>query len=108
MGDTYTEQGATAKDDKDGDISSKISISGSVNTSKAGKYTITYSVKNSSGKTVTKTRTITVKAKEVPKESENKTKENTTNPEEKNTSTGNDTTPTEKNTTTATNDVGSE
>ena len=66
VGETYTELGATAKDDKDGDISSKIAISGSVNTSKAGKYTITYSVKNSSGKTVTKTRTITVNAKETP------------------------------------------
>lgn len=80
VGETYTELGATAKDDKDGDISSKISISGSVNTSKAGKYTITYSVKNSNGKTVTKTRTITVNAKETtPAEKPNKDngKENT-------------------------------
>ncbi len=80
VGETYTELGATAKDDKDGDISSKIAISGSVNTSKAGKYTITYSVKNSRGKTVTKTRTITVNAKETtPTEKPNKDngKENT-------------------------------
>ena len=74
VGDTYTEQGATAKDDTDGDISSKITISGSVNTSKAGKYTISYSVKNSKGKTTTVKRTITVKAKETPK-TENKTEE---------------------------------
>ena len=87
VGDTYTEQGATAKDDKDGDISSKISISGSVNTSKAGKYTITYSVKNSNGKTVTKTRTITVKAKETVKEPDKKPAENTTG--DKNTTTEN-------------------
>ena len=86
VGDTYSEQGATAKDDKDGDISSKISISGSVNTSKAGKYTITYSVKNSNGKTVTKTRTITVKAKEPVKEPE-KPAENTTGNDGKNTTT---------------------
>ena len=79
VGETYKEEGAIAKDDKDGDISSKISISGTVNTSKAGKYTITYSVKNSSGKTATKTRTITVKAKEQEKtpEKNNTTKENT-------------------------------
>ena len=85
VGDTYTEQGATAKDDTDGDISSKITISGSVNTSKAGKYTISYSVKNSKGKTSTAKRTINVKAKETPKP-ENKTeeKENTT-PEATNT-----------------------
>ena len=91
VGDTYTEQGATAKDDKDGDISNKISISGSVNTSKAGKYTITYSVKNSNGKTVTKTRIITVKAKEPVKEPDKKPSENTTGEGDKNT-TGNNTT----------------
>lgn len=66
VGETYTELGATARDDKDGDISSRISISGSVNTSKAGKYTITYSVKNSNGKETKKTRTITVNAKKIP------------------------------------------
>ena len=84
VGDTYTEQGATAKDDKDGDISSKIQYDGYVNTSAAGKYTIKYSVKNSNGKTVTKTRTITVKAKEPVKEPE-KPAENTTGDDNKNT-----------------------
>jgi penicillin-binding protein 1A len=88
VGDKYTEQGATAKDDTDGDISNKISTSGSVDTSKAGKYTITYKVKNSKGKESTATRTITVKAKETPKKEdkkeENKTEGNTT-PEKENT-----------------------
>lgn len=79
IGDTYTEQGATAKDDTDGDISNKITTSGTVNTSKAGKYTISYTVKNSKGKTTTVKRTITVKAKETPKpESKPEEKENTT------------------------------
>ena len=64
VGDTYIEKGATAKDDKDGDITEKIKISGSVNTSKAGTYTINYSVKNSVDKETTKTRTIVVKDKE--------------------------------------------
>ncbi len=104
VGDTYTEQGATAKDDKDGDISSKISITGSVNTSKAGKYTVTYSVKNSSGKTVTKTRTITVK--ESVKEPENKNNqnenkipdENQNTPPDGNTTPSENTTPTENTT----------
>lgn len=83
VGDTYTEQGATAKDDTDGDLTNKISTSGSVNTSKAGKYTVTYTVKNSKGKTATVKRTITVKAKDTPKkeEKENKTENNTTKPE---------------------------
>ena len=79
VGDTYTEKGATAKDDTDGDISNKITTSGTVNTSKAGKYTISYSVKNSKGKTTTVKRTITVKAKETPKpESKPEEEENTT------------------------------
>lgn len=96
VGDTYTEQGATAKDDKDGDISSKISITGSVNTSKAGKYTVTYSVKNSSGKTVTKTRTITVK--ESVKEPENNQNENKIPDENQNTPPDGNTTPSENTT----------
>lgn len=86
VGDTYSEQGATAKDDKDGDISSKIKYEGYVNTSVAKVYTIKYSVTNSSGKTVTKTRTITVKAKEPVKEPEKPT-ENTTGNDSKNTTT---------------------
>lgn len=89
VGDTYNEQGATAKDDKDGDITSKISISGSVNTSKAGKYTITYSVKNSNGKSVSKTRTITVKAKEPEKKPETNTAGEDKNTTSENTSGGN-------------------
>ncbi len=64
VGDTYTEKEATAKDDRDGDLTDKIKISGSVNTSKAGTYTIKYSVKNSAGKEATKTRTVVVKDKE--------------------------------------------
>lgn len=67
VGDIYTEKGATAKDEKDGDISNKISLSGVVNTSKAGTYNITYTVSNSSGKTATAKRTIIVKVKETPK-----------------------------------------
>ncbi len=64
IGDTYTEKGATAKDDKDGDITGDIQISGSVNTSKSGTYSIKYTVKNSLGKETTKIRTVVVKDKE--------------------------------------------
>ena len=63
VGENYVEKGATAKDSIDGDITSKIQISGSVNTSKAGKYSVTYKVKNSAGKETTVTRNITVKEK---------------------------------------------
>ena len=61
VGDTYTEKGAKATDKADGDLTSKIQISGSVNTSRAGTYTITYSVTNSKDLTATVTRTVEVK-----------------------------------------------
>ena len=81
VGETYTEAGATASDEKDGDLSSKISMSGTVNTSKAGIYEIAYTVENSRGKVVTKTRTVTVKAKDTKPE-------NTVKPDVKNETTG--------------------
>ncbi len=49
VGTTYKEQGAIAKDNCDGDISKNIKTAGSVNTAKAGKYEITYEVKDKSG-----------------------------------------------------------
>jgi len=52
---TYVEKGATALDDRDGDISAKIETVGSVDTSKEGRYTIRYSVSDAAGnKAVTK------------------------------------------------------
>ena len=100
VGDSYEDKGATAKDDKDGDITGDIQISGSVNTSKAGTYTIKYSVKNSAGKETTKTRTIVVKDKETnaPEEpttpstpTTNEKPETPTKPETDNTTSGNNT-----------------
>lgn len=78
VGDTYNEKGATATDEIDGDITSKIVISGTVNTSKAGTYTVTYTVTNSNGKSVTVKRTIVVKTKEKPET--NTTPKNETTP----------------------------
>ncbi|MGL4655541.1 MAG: immunoglobulin-like domain-containing protein [Sarcina sp.] len=54
--------GVKANDKEDGDITSKIKVSGSVDTNKAGKYTLTYSVTDSNNQTTTATRTITVQA----------------------------------------------
>ena len=56
----YTEPGATAMDDTDGDLTSSITISGDVNTSKVGTYTLTYSVSDSAGNVATATRTVHV------------------------------------------------
>ena len=64
VGDTYTEQGAKATDEIDGDITSKILPSGVVSTYTPGTYTVKYTVTNSKGKTATATRTIIVKEKE--------------------------------------------
>ncbi|MGN4914398.1 immunoglobulin-like domain-containing protein, partial [Bacillus cereus group sp. MYBK15-3] len=57
--------GVSATDKEDGNITSKVTYEGSVNTNKAGTYTIKYTVKDSAGHTVTKTRTVTVNAKPV-------------------------------------------
>ena len=48
-GSTYIEQGATANDTKDGDLSDNIEISGNIDTTKDGTYTVTYSIEDSSG-----------------------------------------------------------
>lgn len=61
VGDTYTESGATAYDDTDGDVSSKIIITGTVNANVAGTYTITYTVSDSAGNIGTATRTVVIK-----------------------------------------------
>jgi hypothetical protein len=65
VGDTYAEAGATAADNYDGDLTARISISGAVNTGKAGLYTLTYSVTDSSGNISTARRTATVTEPEV-------------------------------------------
>ena len=64
VGDTYKDEGATAKDNKDGDLTSKIVVTGKVDTSKAGVYTITYTVEDAAKNKATKTRTVTVEDEE--------------------------------------------
>lgn len=60
VGEAFADPGVTAKDNVDGDLSSKITTSGTVNTSKAGTYTITYSVSDSAGNKSSKKRTVKV------------------------------------------------
>lgn len=64
-GTEYKEEGATATDNYDGDISGKITISGEVDNKTAGTYTIKYYVQDSSANYSEITRTITVKKKPV-------------------------------------------
>lgn len=49
VGDTYTEQGATATDNVDGNLTSSIATTGSVNTDVAGTYTVNYNVSDAAG-----------------------------------------------------------
>ncbi len=108
VGDAYTEEGAKATDKTDGDITSKIKISGSVNTSKAGTYTVTYTVTNSNEKTTTKTRTIVVKEKTSTNTNtipNNTTANETTNSTVTNSTATNTTNTTKPNTTNTTNNT---
>ena len=73
VGSKYTENGATATDNYDGDITKKISTSGKVNTKKAGTYTITYKVSDSSKNETSIKRTIVVKSKPKGNDSTSKT-----------------------------------
>ena len=60
-GATYTDAGATALDDVDGDITSSIVTINPVNTNVSGTYTITYNVSDAVGNPATQaTRSVTV------------------------------------------------
>ena len=60
LNSTYTDAGATATDDVDGDLTSSIVTTGVVNTSIEGNYIITYTVSDTSGNTATATRQVIV------------------------------------------------
>lgn len=59
-GEEYLEAGAHAAEPTDGILNDKIEISGDVDTSQAGDYTVTYRVKDSSGHVAEATRTVHV------------------------------------------------
>ena len=64
QGDTFTDPGATATDNVDGDITSQIKVKGSVDAEIAGDYILKYVVKDSSGNKAAVKRKVTVKYKE--------------------------------------------
>lgn len=62
LGGTYTDQGATAEDKEDGNLTDKITNNAKdVNTKLAGKYTVTYTVADAAGNEASTTRTVNVK-----------------------------------------------
>ena len=58
---TYSDAGATATDTEDGDLTSRIVVANSVNTTRLGTYTVTYNVSDLSGNSAKPvTRTVNV------------------------------------------------
>ena len=67
VGDIFNSlQGITATDNSDGEITSRIVVTGSVDTTKVGKYKLTYSVQDTSGNKATASNIVTVVDKEKP------------------------------------------
>ena len=63
VGDTYTDAGATATDDVDGDLTSSIVVVSNVDTSTVGSYSVTYNVSDAAGNPATEVvRTVNVEA----------------------------------------------
>jgi plastocyanin len=60
VGDTWTDPGATATDNIDGDLTSSITVSGTVDTSTVGTYTLVYNVADAASNTASTTRVVVV------------------------------------------------
>lgn len=69
-GNKWTEPGYTATDAVDGDLTSKVVVTGKVDYYVAGTYTVTYQVTDSGGNTTSKQRVVVVKAVQKPQPSE--------------------------------------
>lgn len=60
LGSSYTEEGFKGNDAVDGEI--KVTVTGKVDTSTAGKYPLIYTATDSSGNSISRTRMVTVEA----------------------------------------------
>ncbi len=60
LGDTYTESGFSANDDLDGNITSRVTVTGGVNTAIRGANYLTYSVTDNAGNHTSVTRKVMV------------------------------------------------
>ncbi len=66
VGDVYSELGASALDNVDGDISAKVAVSGTVDSATVGVYTLTYTVSDAAGNTATATRSVSIQDASAP------------------------------------------
>ena len=62
VGDTFTDPGATATDNVDGDLTSLITSTGTVDTTTTGTYTIEYSVSDAEGNSVLTERIVVIRS----------------------------------------------
>ena len=62
VGDTFTDPGATALDNVDGDLTAKIVETGSVDTATAGSYPLTYNATDAAGNIGSASRLVSVVA----------------------------------------------
>lgn len=60
VGDEYKEPGFSVIDNLETDLTTKVTTTGNVDTTKSGTYKITYQVTNKSGQTITEERTVIV------------------------------------------------
>lgn len=63
LGERYYEPGYSANDNCDGDITSNVVVTGYVDTSKTGSYTVKYEITDSTGNSSSAERTVIVKKK---------------------------------------------
>ena len=64
VGDTFEDPGATAMDNRDGDLTTEIVVDDPVDTNIIGRYSVTYDVVDSDGNSTTATRTVEVVPRE--------------------------------------------
>ena len=64
LGQKYVEPGYTATDNCDGDLTKKVEVKSKLDTSKAGYYTLKYTVRDSYNNTITASRIVRVKTKD--------------------------------------------
>lgn len=66
VGGTFTDPGATALDDVDGDLTAKIVVTGTVDTTTVNLYTLTYKATDAAGNIGSVSRVVTVTAPVTP------------------------------------------